>query len=99
MRLLGPVVSKPYAYSGENPWISVDVYCCFDLDLVDVYWVVQQMYQHAGQNLPNPKMTFCVTFKISNVKSSKDSGDLDKVKVKHVQFKVLPLCRNEDAVT
>ena len=40
----GPMVSKQYAYPGENSLISIEiVYCHYDLDrgqtdLVDVFW-------------------------------------------------------------
>ena len=55
--ILGPVVSKLNAYSGENLLICAEnVFCCCDLDrgktdLVDVFWVVLHLciYQiHRG---------------------------------------------------
>ena len=84
---LSPVVSKPYAYSDENPLIStenVNCYCDLDrgqTDLGEVCWVgLQQMYLKIFQT---QRWQFVPPSKVSTVKTFCGPGDLkNKVKVK-----------------
>ena len=67
---------KLYAYSTENPLISIEnVYRCCDLvrgqtDLIDVSWVVLQQYiLNQDKNLLNPKIIVCATYKTFKCKT------------------------------